>query len=138
MFTIQVEARFEAAHFLRTYRGGAEPLHGHSYRVVAELASREGKLDGDDIAVDFEAATRELGKVAQRLDYKCINDVVPFDTLSPTAENIARWFFDELTVAITAEGAQVRAITVWEGPFSSVRYEPVRESERARERESEK
>jgi 6-pyruvoyltetrahydropterin/6-carboxytetrahydropterin synthase len=124
MFTVRVEARFEAAHFLRSYRGGAEPLHGHSYRVLAELASPEGKLDRDEIAVDFVAATRELGKVAQRLDYKCINDVAPFDTLSPTAENIARWFFDELSVAIAAEGAQVRAITVWEGPSNSVRYQP--------------
>ncbi|MGZ7078042.1 MAG: 6-carboxytetrahydropterin synthase, partial [Thermoanaerobaculia bacterium] len=34
---MRVEARFEAAHFLREYRGISEPLHGHSYKVEAEL-----------------------------------------------------------------------------------------------------
>ena len=29
-FTVRVSARFEAAHFLREYRGISEPLHGHS------------------------------------------------------------------------------------------------------------
>lgn len=124
MFTVMVEARFEAAHFLRSYRGGAEPLHGHSYRVVAELQNREAELDRDAIAVDFVATTRALEKVAGQLDYKCINDLPPFDRLSPTAENIARWIFDELAAAIASEGALVRAVTVWEGPSNAVRYEP--------------
>ena len=37
-FSVRVEARFEAAHFLREYRGISEPLHGHSYKVEADLA----------------------------------------------------------------------------------------------------
>ena len=53
-FVVRVEARFEAAHFLREYRGISEPLHGHSYKVEAELAARGGGVDGDAIAVDFK------------------------------------------------------------------------------------
>src|SRR5205807_8409999 len=74
-FVVRVEARFEAAHFLREYRGTSEPLHGHSYKVEAELAGRGGGVDGDAIAVDFVSAKRKLEALAKRLDYGCINDV---------------------------------------------------------------
>jgi hypothetical protein len=40
-YSVRVEARFEAAHYLREYRGISEPLHGHSYKVEADLAARD-------------------------------------------------------------------------------------------------
>jgi len=123
-FTVRVEARFEAAHFLREYRGISEPLHGHSYKVEAELAARGGGVDDDAIAVDFVSAKRKLETLAKRLDYGCINDVAPFDTVNPSAENIAEWFHQELSVAVAAENAIVTAVTVWEGPVNAVTYVP--------------
>ena len=120
---MRVEATFESAHFLREYRGISEPLHGHSYRVEADLAAPGGGVDADDIAVDFVSAKRELETLARRLDYKCINDVAPFDEINPTAENIAAWFHRELSAAIAGEDAMVTAVTIWEGPVNSVRYE---------------
>jgi 6-pyruvoyltetrahydropterin/6-carboxytetrahydropterin synthase len=121
-FTVRVEARFEAAHFLREYRGIAEPLHGHSYKVEAELAARGGGVDGDDIAVDFVSAKRSLEVLAKRLDYGCINDVSPFTNINPSAENIAAWFHRELSAAVAGESALVIAVTVWEGPVNSVTF----------------
>ncbi len=59
-FSVRVEARFEAAHYLREYRGISEPLHGHSYKVEADLIARGGGLDQDAIAVDFVSAKRKL------------------------------------------------------------------------------
>ena len=44
-YTVRVEARFESAHYLREYRGISEPLHGHSYKVEADLAARGGGVD---------------------------------------------------------------------------------------------
>lgn len=123
-FTVRVEARFEAAHYLREYRGISEPLHGHSYRVEAQLAARSGGVDSDAIAVDFVAARRELELLAKRLDYGCINDVPPFTDINPSAENIASWFHRELTAAIAKENAVVTAVTVWEGPVNSVTFVP--------------
>ena len=122
-FTVRVEARFEAAHFLREYRGISEPLHGHSYKVEADLAAHGGGVDADAIAVDFVSAKRKLEVLAKRLDYGCINDVAPFDSINPSAENIAQWFAKELGAAVAAENARVVAVTIWEGPVSSVRYE---------------
>lgn len=123
-FTVKVEARFEAAHFLREYRGISEPLHGHSYKVEAELAARGGGVDQDAIAVDFVSAKRKLETLARKLDYGCINDVAPFDTINPSAENIAEWFHRELGAAVEDERALVTAVTIWEGPVNSVTFRP--------------
>jgi 6-pyruvoyltetrahydropterin/6-carboxytetrahydropterin synthase len=123
-FTVRVEARFEAAHFLREYRGISEPLHGHSYKVEAELIARGGGVDEDAIAVDFVSAKRKLESLAKKLDYGCINDVSPFDKVNPSAENIAEWFHRELSAAVSDENAIVTAVTIWEGPVNAVTYVP--------------
>jgi len=123
-FSVRVEARFEAAHFLREYRGISEPLHGHSYKVEATLAARGGGVDGDAIAVDFVGARRKLEALAKRLDYGCINDVAPFTEINPSAENIAAWFHRELSAAVADENAVVTAVTIWEGPVNSVTFVP--------------
>ena len=123
-FTVRVQARFESAHFLRSYRGPAEPLHGHSYLVEAELAAASGALDADNLAVDFVVARRELEVLAKMMDYRCINEVPPFTELNPSAENIAEWFHGRLTEVLRVEKAIVRAITLWEGPVNSVVFRP--------------
>ena len=123
-YSVRVEARFESAHFLREYRGISEPLHGHSYRVEADLATHGGGVDGDAIAVDFVSAKRKLEALAKRLDYGCINDVPPFTEINPSAENIASWFHRELSSAVADENALVVAVTIWEGPVNSVTYKP--------------
>ncbi|HXH39524.1 MAG TPA: 6-carboxytetrahydropterin synthase [Thermoanaerobaculia bacterium] len=123
-FTVRVSARFEAAHFLREYRGISEPLHGHSYKVEADLAARAGGVDSDAIAVDFVSARRKLEALAKTLDYGCINDVPPFDQINPSAENIAQWFARELGASVAEEDAVVRAVTIWEGPVNSVTFRP--------------
>ena len=123
-YTVRVDARFEAAHYLREYRGISEPLHGHSYKVEADLEGRGGGVDADAIAVDFVSARRKLELLAKRLDYGCINDVAPFTEVNPSAENIAEWFARELQAAIDEEAAVVVALTIWEGPVNSVTYRP--------------
>jgi 6-pyruvoyltetrahydropterin/6-carboxytetrahydropterin synthase len=123
-FSVRVEARFEAAHFLREYRGISEPLHGHSYKVEADLAASSGGVDSDAIAVDFISAKQKLETLAKKLDYGCINDVPPFDRINPSAENIAQWFHRQMSEAVAGENAVVRAITVWEGPVNSVTFRP--------------
>lgn len=123
-FTVRVEARFESAHYLREYRGISEPLHGHSYKVEADLAARGGGVDQDAIAVDFVSAKRKLEQLAKKLDYACINDIPPFTEINPSAENIAEWFARELGAAVADEDAVVVGVTVWEGPVNSVTYRP--------------
>lgn len=123
-YTVRVEARFEAAHYLREYRGISEPLHGHSYKVEADLRGAGGGLDADAIAVDFVSAKRKLEILAKKLDYGCINDIPPFTEVNPSAENLAEWFHRELQAAVVDESAEVASVTIWEGPVNSVTYVP--------------
>ncbi|HEX8154696.1 MAG TPA: 6-carboxytetrahydropterin synthase [Thermoanaerobaculia bacterium] len=123
-YSVRVEARFESAHYLREYRGISEPLHGHSYKVEADLIARGGGIDSDAIAVDFVSAKRKLEVLARKLDYGCINDVAPFTEINPSAENIAEWFAGELQAAVADENALVTAVTIWEGPVNAVTFRP--------------
>lgn len=125
-FSIRVEARFEAAHYLRNYRGITEPLHGHSYRVEAELERAGGSLDEDELAVDFVDARKQLEMIASTLDYGCINEIAPFDMINPTAENVARWFQEQLQRAMEHADARVTEVRLFEGPVNSVIYRPAR------------
>jgi 6-pyruvoyltetrahydropterin/6-carboxytetrahydropterin synthase len=122
-WTLEVAATFEAAHRLYLWRGAPETAHGHSWRVVARLAT--DRLDGEGMAYDFVAVRDALAALAARLDHRDINAVPPFDAESPTTERIARWFFEELAAALP--DAPLVAVTVFEGANCSATYAPASE-----------
>ena len=117
-YTLTVRDRFEASHFLRSYRGRPEPVHGHSWQVVAILETET--LDEEGMGFDFVEVRRCLRELAARFDHGDVNSVPPFDVESPTTENLARWFFDQLRLLLP--GAGVAAVTLWEGPDCSATY----------------
>ena len=119
-YTLRVKDRFEASHWLRSYRGKAEQIHGHSWQVEVVLES--DTLDDEGMGFDFVEIRRHLRSLAARFDHNDINSVPPFDTLSPTTEHIARWFCHELQDRLPM--ADVAAVTVWEGPDCSATYRP--------------
>jgi 6-pyruvoyltetrahydropterin/6-carboxytetrahydropterin synthase len=120
VYTVRVVVRFEAAHHLTSYKGAPEPVHGHSWKVEALLAT-DG-LDGEGMAFDFVEVQAALRQLAARFDHRHINTVPPFDLLSPTTERIAAWFFAELSGRLPA--APLAEVTVWEGPDCSASYRP--------------
>ncbi len=119
-FAIRVEAHFEAAHNLRSYKGNPEPLHGHSRKVAATYTC--SALDQEDIGLDYVEVQTALGQLAAQLDHSYINDAPPFRKINPTSENIARWFYHELKKKIRSTNATLAKVTVWEGPHASVSY----------------
>lgn len=119
-YTLRVIARFEAAHHLTSYKGSAEPVHGHSWRVEAVLET--AALDAEGMAWDFVEIQGALRDLAARLDHKDVNTVPPFDRQSPTTERIAAWFFAELKSRLP--GAPLAAVTLWEGPNCSATFRP--------------
>lgn len=118
-YVLEVAARFEAAHHLTSWRGAPEPAHGHSFKVVARLAS-DG-LDAEGIAFDFVAVRDALVRLAARFDHRDINTVPPFDTVSPTTERLAEWFHAGLERELGA-AAPLEAVTVFEGPDASATF----------------
>lgn len=119
-YTLRVKDRFEASHWLRSYRGEPEQIHGHSWQVEVVLES--DSLDDEGMGFDFVEIRRQLRSLASRFDHNDINSVPPFDTLSPTTEHLARWFCHEMQARIPDAG--VAEVTVWEGPDCSATYRP--------------
>ncbi len=122
-FTIRCHATFEAAHHLRDYVGGPEPVHGHSWKV--EVALGTDTLGAHDLSVDFVPTERLVRELASRLHDRDINTVAPFDARNPSAENIALWVAEEVRRAGVLSGrVRLEEVTVWEGPRNSVTFRP--------------
>ncbi len=124
MFLLNVKASYDSAHFLRDYRGKCENLHGHHYVVEAGMAYDDVGEGG--MAFDFTEAKRVLRAIAGELDHRNINDVEPFTTLEPSAENQARWIFEEMRRRLGDEGRHMVYVKVWETPNQWAQYSPER------------
>jgi len=121
MFVVSVQAHYDSAHFLRNYKGKCERLHGHRY--VVELALMAQELNESGIAYDFVDVKRELRALADHLDHQNINELPPFDELEPSAENQARYFFDEMKQRLPAPmNDAVLYVRVWETPTQWAQY----------------
>jgi len=121
MFVVTVQAHYDSAHFLRNYKGKCERLHGHRY--VVELALARGELNEAGIAFDFVDVKKNLRAVADRLDHENLNDLPPFTELEPSAENQARYFYDEMKRLLPAEMAEaILYVRVWETPTQWAQY----------------
>ncbi len=122
MYQISVEQHFDAAHFLRGYRGKCEALHGHRFRVVVKIKALA--LNDIGIAYDFAELKQHLGSIVARFDHTCLNDVPPFDEINPSSENIASIIYDELQPKLGEERVSISSVEVWESPQTGVSYTP--------------
>jgi len=94
MYTICVQAHYDAAHLLRDYVGKCSRLHGHRYTV--EVAVQAPEVGRSGMVFDFADLKRHLRDLAEALDHRNINEIPPFTEIESTAENQARYFFDEM------------------------------------------
>lgn len=120
MFVLKIVTDFAAAHSLRDYPGNCSRLHGHNWGVEVKVQSEV--IDETGIAIDFREIKNQTKEVANRLDHFYLNDIKPFDEINPTAENIAKYFFDELKKLINTDTVSVKEVTIWETPRSAVTY----------------
>ncbi len=124
MFEVFVEESFSAGHALRGYRGKCENPHGHNYRVRVTL---EGAgLDSVGLLCDFTQLKQVMHAVIAGMDHKFLNDQAPFDVINPSAENIAKYFYEEASrqMAGQANSARIASITVWETDNAAATYRP--------------
>ncbi len=122
MYQVSVEQHFDAAHFLRGYRGKCEAVHGHRFRVVVRV--RASAVDKLGVAYDFTKLKKHLGDVLSRFDHTCLNDLVPFDKINPSSENIATTIYSELCTTLANTPVSLTCVEVWESPQSGVAYSP--------------
>lgn len=122
MFQVSVEETFSAGHALRGYKGKCENVHGHNYRVQITLEGPQ--LDNIGLLVDFTRVKQVMREVIKRLDHQFINDLEPFTTVNPSAENMAKYFFEEVSGQLKdlPPGAAIREVVIWETDTANAKY----------------
>ena len=123
MFEVTVEDTFAAGHALRGYRGKCENPHGHNYKVRVTLEGE--KLDGIGLLFDFKDLKAVMADIIDRLDHQYLNDIEPFKAENPSAENLARYFYQETTGklrSVTNGRVRVKDVIVWETDTTTARY----------------
>ena len=123
MYEVTVEAGFSSGHYLRNYHGRCENPHGHNYKVRVTLAG--SALDEAGLLLDFKLLKQVMRPVVDRIDHQMLNDIEPFITLNPSAENIAHYFYDqtnEQLAEMTSGRVRVKDCTIWETDTTSASY----------------
>jgi 6-pyruvoyltetrahydropterin/6-carboxytetrahydropterin synthase len=123
MYEVTVEDTFSSGHYLRNYKGKCERPHGHNYRVRVTLSGEE--LDHAGLLLDFKDLKEVLRPVVNYLDHQMMNELEPFTVINPSAENIAKYFFDQTNAhlsGVTSGRVRVKDVTIWETDTTTARY----------------
>lgn len=138
MYTIETQTSFDSAHFLAGYQGKCGNIHGHRWtvKVIAKGETLEQETSQTrGMLMDFSQLKEALRTMGDALDHVFIieKDTMAEDTLQclkrdgfrlvevafrPTAENLAKWFYDELT----KQGFSLQSVIVYETPNNCAAY----------------
>ncbi len=137
MYHIRTEAAFDSAHFLKGYKGKCSNLHGHRWRVTAEIKSDVLKTDTQTggMVEDFGDIKHALREICDGMDHTFIYEKGSLkpETLEalkneefhltevpyrPTAENLAKDIFDRLK----DKGFNMARVEVYETPDNRATY----------------
>lgn len=119
MYKTFIEARFSAAHRINGYEGKCGNLHGHTWKV--RVQAQTDRIDNIGISIDFRELRRITESVLEYLDHQLINEVSPFDSENPTAENLAKYIYREVSGQLPGD-IGIDEVTVWESDNYAVIY----------------
>ena len=107
---------FDAAHRLPNVGRGhkCSQLHGHSFSVEIHIQGSVNPHSG--WVMDFADIAAACQPIIDQLDHKYLNDIDGLD--NPTSENIAKWIWKHLRLALP----QLSKIVVQESPESGCIY----------------
>ena len=123
MFEVTVERGFSSGHYLRNYKGKCENPHGHNYKVCITLCGEA--LDAAGLLLDFRDLKQVMRPVIDRIDHQMLNDLEPFTEINPSAENLARYFYQQTSDQLrTMTGGRVRVkdCTIYETDTTTATY----------------
>src|SRR5689334_7201218 len=105
---IDVEFYFAAAHRLPRYDGPCFRLHGHNYKFFVTI---EGEVDPKSgMLADFGLVKKVVAEsILAQVDHRNLNDFLD----NPTAENIARWFWEILEPQLTTRRTKLTEIRLF-------------------------
>ena len=120
MFKLVVKKEVSSAQILHGHPGDCKRMHGHNWIV-------EAKIEGDNInsigmVIDFKDIKKSLAIIISKLDHRFLNEIDPFTEDNPTAENISKYIYKELSKNINTDNIKVSEIKLWETNNSAVIY----------------
>jgi 6-pyruvoyltetrahydropterin/6-carboxytetrahydropterin synthase len=83
------------------------------------------KLDNIGLLLDFRELKTVMNAVIDRLDHQYLNDIAPFIELNPSAENMAKYFYDEIGRSLhqqTDGRVRVKQVKLWETDTTTATY----------------
>ena len=116
-FEVGVEASFSASHHLVGDFGPASRPHAHDYRV--QISVRGDGLRDDGTLFDISRLQQGLAEVIADIDGTNLNDLA---TSNPTAEVMARFFFDRVAPTLAGQGLGRLETRVWESAGAYAGY----------------
>lgn len=116
MYEVGVVAQFEAAHRLVGDFGPATRMHGHTYRL--EVSVRGERLKPDGTLYDIARLQAAVGAVVAELHYRDLGEVPGLAGVNTTAEEVARYCWEQIAPALQGGGLQSLLVRVWESPLA--------------------
>ena len=89
------------------------------------LFEQAAELDKAGLLLDFKDLREVMKHVIERLDHQMINDVPPFTEVNPSAENLAKYFYEESNMrlkSVTNGRVSVKAVTMFETDTTNATY----------------
>ena len=120
MYEVSVSVHFSAAHRIGEYSGKCERMHGHNWKV--EVTVKASELNELGMVIDFRDLKKIVTGVLDEVDHRVINDIEPFTSLNPTAENLARWVHDKVLENLSGHSVEGLRIRIWETDSSCASY----------------
>lgn len=111
MFRVAVTDNFESGHFLRNYRGKCENVHGHNYKIEVFILAEN--LNETGLAVDFGDVRMLIRESSVELDHTLLNEHSYFKEKNPSAENIAKYFYEKLSRHLP-KIVSIEKVRIWE------------------------
>lgn len=122
MYKISVQKKFSASHIIKNYPSECGRLHGHNWNVKVIVKAKE--LNDFGMAIDFKELSKILNDVIEKLDHYHLNDIPPFNEIQPTAENLAKFFYDELKSKLAQyKNIEIDSVEIWETEKYSAIYQ---------------
>ena len=117
MYQTGIHRSFRAIHYLSGESIQESRPHEHRYSLELLLACTE--LDENGLVVDRAVMDECLTELLRSVEGHLLNDEPIFDDCPPTAENVARFFCDEITKRLSDEGFDLKrlasiAVRLWE------------------------
>lgn len=113
MFELKVSVVIEAAHRLKGHKGKCDSLHGHTFKFDIYAIAKEQNEIG--ITVDFEDLDQVAQEIIMPMDHCYLNEYRPLKGQAPSAENLARYAYNELKEPYKNIGATLKKVRVHEG-----------------------